>query len=182
MKRVFLGVFISTSLQEKIERYIAQQKIAVRWIKPKNWHLTLYFIGDLTNDSIDQLASKLEDIQQLSKFELSFDKISFAPFKRQPTMIWALYKVDPKFDEFVAAICSSLKLALPDQAERFPEPRLPNYPHITLARFKDASVSKQKLSSIKLPDLLINRFQLIESELTPTGSVYKVIKEYQFQN
>ena len=182
MKRVFLGVLISTTLQEKIERYIAQQKMAVRWIKPENWHLTLYFIGDLTNNSIDWLASKLEDMQQLSKFELSFDKISFAPFKRQPTMIWALYKINPKFNEFVAAIYSSLKLALPDQAERFQKPPLPNYPHLTLARFKDPSVSKQKLSSIKLPDLLIDRFQLIESELTPTGSVYKVLNEYHLQN
>ena len=182
MKRVFLGVFIPQALQEKIEHYIAQQKIAVRWIKRKNWHLTLYFIGDLTDDSIDLLASKLEDVQQKSKFELSFDKMSFAPFKRQASMVWALYKVDTKFDEFVAAIYSALKLSMPEQVERFQEPRLPNYPHITLARFKDPSVSKQELSSIKLPDLAIDRFQLIESELTPTGSIYKVLNEYELQN
>ncbi len=73
--RCFIAIDLSESLKKSVNDCIRQLKPLsrdVRWVVPSNLHLTLKFLGEVPDTSVQQLLAVLEPVAQASEpFTLS---------------------------------------------------------------------------------------------------------------
>ncbi len=138
---------------------------------PKDFHLTLKFLGEVNEDRIDEIKQKLGEIN-VEPFETEIDGIGFfnENFLRN---VWVkadsgnLYELQKKIDQ-----------ALPEfkNSNRFQA-------HITLSRVKWCKNKKEfveKVRQIKTEEkkVRISGFELVKSTLAPEGPVYEVLERF----
>lgn len=133
-RRFFLALpapSTSDILLQKIRSVnISHEKI--KWMRPHNLHLTVYFIGNIPSEKTEELIARVSSllcIQQ--RFSLAFESLVLAP-AHKPRMIWAKYARHDQFTQLVNQIHHALQ-PMVRSSNRFyyPDP----VPHITLARF-----------------------------------------------
>ncbi|THB62603.1 MAG: RNA 2',3'-cyclic phosphodiesterase [Spirochaetaceae bacterium] len=174
---------------------------AFRWIKARNTHLTLHFLGDLP-------ASKIEDIDKAIKSGITaaastqqaesdgpircqLGGLGFFPDKQRPRVVWiGLNELQTKkntglqargsalFSELDRALCQE---GISSQSKAY-------NPHITLGyrlrNVNDAqatTVTSLWQKEIRQSPLIfpLTQFALYESLLSPKGRVHKPLKEYK---
>lgn len=136
----------------------------------KNFHMTLRYFGNVDRKKIPILVNKLSTIQfqpfdvkssYLGYFDKNLPKVIFAGFEKNDN--FALLK--NQFDNLFSK-------------EKF-------HPHVTLARLKnikDISFVKGILDNMVLEstkNFSINKFFLMESNLTNFGPIYRVIETFE---
>ena len=91
-------------------------------------------------------------------------------------MLWAVFKDNREDFNFRQKIFLAVKEFLTSANNR--PPKL--IPHMTLAKFKDGDYNK-KIQPLDLENLRVFKCQLIESQLTKSGSVYTILAEYDLK-
>ncbi|MEF8889551.1 MAG: 2'-5' RNA ligase family protein, partial [Desulfohalobiaceae bacterium] len=71
--RCFVGIPLPESYQEGLERIVEQwgEKLTskINWTKRGNWHLTLYFLGEVDDGSLSVIRNSLAGVKR-SRFVL----------------------------------------------------------------------------------------------------------------
>jgi 2'-5' RNA ligase len=166
-------LFVSIELPESIAKSLAEldpHLRGVRWLEPRQMHLTLAFLGSVSSETQETLAEKLRAISWKSFF-LPLVGLGTFPSKGWPTIIWIgvgtghphLFQLHKRVQE--ALLAAGL------------EPDLRSFhPHVTLGRCHD--VSPQTIRPfLKSHDAFdagmihVGSFSLNSSDLTPAGSV-----------
>jgi len=132
------------------------------------FHLTLKFLGEVPEDKISKIKEKLSAVS-FQPFKITTSEIGFFPNEDWITVIWV--GAEPK--EEITALQKRIDNALFPLFEK--ETRF--HPHITLARVKFISDTKEfigKIKSIETEEKEINvrNFKLMKSTLTRDGAVY----------
>lgn len=91
MHRVFIAINLPEDIKEELvkiqERYF---ELPCRWTKKENLHITLEFIGNISNEELKRI---FEDVQHrmlnIPAFEVELDKISYFPDGNLPKYIFA---------------------------------------------------------------------------------------------
>jgi RNA 2',3'-cyclic 3'-phosphodiesterase len=186
-QRLFLAIplpeALKTRIGEALSKYqnlLAPEQIPfVRFIPPQNWHITIYFFGDVLNDQIDLLRSQLTTLlRQTPSFALVPDSLVLAPpEKRGKNMIWMRYQEHPGLTQLSWDIYEATRSAF-----RFPPPRPTLVPHVTVVRFKD--LRSEILPPLVQPDitdsLSVSHCELWDSRLSGNGVVYSSLERYAF--
>ena len=147
-------------------------------VAPENLHMTLLFLGNLTQAQCDSLilattAARLG--AQLSPFSVTLCRSGLFPSAK---VAWLGPATTPapltQLEQQLRALVSELGLAV--------EPR-PYRPHITLLR-KASSTANQDLATALAPPpapltLPVNEFALYESRSTPDGVRYLPLANWQ---
>ena len=104
-KRLFLAIPLPEELKRHLtlalERYrsllTATQIASMRFIVPENWHVTIYFFGDVESEKVPLLQSLLAPlVHQTPSFRLAPDQLLLAPpEKREKNMVWMRYHDHP---------------------------------------------------------------------------------------
>ena len=171
MARIFIGVKMSEKIESLAARWAADKPDwPVRWIKPRNLHLTLappFYEADL-----EKIMGKLAEVKPLkAPAALRFREISYGPAGNY-RLIWATGEPAPELEKIKAEIEQVLNL----KADRR------NFlPHLTLARFKPEDYGKFKVKNLRERIDWSERaefFTLFESSLTPAGAEYKILKNF----
>ncbi len=150
-------------------------------VAPENLHMTLLFLGNLTQAQCDSLilattAARLG--AQLSPFSVILCRSGLFPSAK---VAWLGPATTPapltRLEQQLRALVSELSLAV--------EPR-PYRPHITLLR-KASSPANQDLATALAPPpapltLPVNEFALYESRSTPDGVRYLPLANWQIKN
>jgi len=142
-----------------------------KFTAPGNIHLTLKFLGEITDEQIDWVDQALSQIT-LEPFNVKLGEAGVFS-KRHIRIIWmhllGANEIQKKIDQ---ALSQHFK----------PEERFMS--HITMARVKYLKVDKEKvlqfleqISSSNQPEL-IDTFTLKKSTLTPSGPIYETLKKY----
>jgi 2'-5' RNA ligase len=177
-KRIFLGIPVPESIQHSLAIYT--QTIAadsLRFTKPENYHITVSFFGEQEEERIPEISQAITTVlHSIAPFTISFDAISFAPPKREPSMIWALYTQIAPFTNLVDEIEEAVRKVLPYADKRNGHVPLP---HITLARFRHTPL--QTLPQIQLDPIQVEKLSLYESKRTEAGLSYVILEEYSLQ-
>lgn len=185
-------VFIAIDLPEEVKKHFTDlfNNIAVlqdvKWEKPKKLHLTLVFLGRVTEKQISQLHSIVESIECNQKpLLLSIEpSVSGFPTSSNPRVLWL-----PIEGELapLQAIADELQKRLKDSNFHFDERAF--HTHLTIGRFRSGVKKWQKEKVVKtvktaLPkgpiEFKADGLTLFESTLTPKESVYKVIHYANF--
>ena len=160
-KRVFIGIKASKNLQNKIAKWQkANKNLPVRFIKPKNLHLTL--IPPWYEENFQDIKSQIAKVE-FEKFTINFSAV-YINFNNR--VIWTETSKPPKA---IFKLQKNLATIFRKYEER------PFKVHLTIARFKDAKPLKDvNFEKIKWQEK-VSKITLFESILGKKEANYKVL-------
>jgi len=185
-----MRVFISLNLSEEKKREVFEiqsevKKLldssiidSIKWEGRDKFHQTIYFLGDVEDNIIQNISNDLEKIKSEIRFnEIKFNAtgINAFPKLRYPRVIIVeLENSDGSAFMLYDKICEKLNAYGFKPDKKF-------HPHITLGRVRrDRKINLEFLRG-KINSNLnfsLNDFYLMESKLDSRGSVYREIKRF----
>lgn len=179
--RLFVAIELPEAARQHIAHLLdilrARSSHGLRWVKPEGVHLTLKFLGNVSEERLDSIVTAMERAtENVACFSLRIQDVGAFPNMGSPRVLWAGVQgeVEP-----LLQLQARLEETLADQGF-LPETR-PFSPHLTLARVRGrlSSWEHQHLTEameaargITGVDMPVNRLSLMESTLTPGGAVY----------
>jgi 2'-5' RNA ligase len=181
-----LRCFIAIELPEEVISHLAglQQSLKksradVRWVNINNIHLTLKFLGDIEETSVNSIIRAIRGTCKNHKsINIDIRGIGTFPAGRSPRVLWAgvgnngeLLHLQKEIDKEMA----SLGFA--------PEKRGFS-PHLTLGRFRSSRGRDELMATIDMithdsfGQFDVRSVYLIKSDLKPSGAVYSRIAEF----
>ncbi len=180
-----LRCFIAIELPEEIKSSLAETEnelkktdADIRWARPENIHLTLKFLGDTAEESIDGLIEKVAEVcGSFDPFNIEVNGLGVFPQKGAPRVLWA------GLDGGKTII--SLREAIEEGAEQFGFKREKRAfsPHLTIGRFRSLRFKDTLLNEVRAKqEISIGSFEarsviLYKSELRPSGAIHTKINE-----
>jgi 2'-5' RNA ligase len=176
MIRTFICLDLSESLKSRLEKLeLELQKASVTrvsWVKTKNLHLTLKFLGDIVETDIPKIKTSIEEIALSTKsFTLESSEIGAFPNFRRPKIFWVGIK-----DPTVTLLTMQQKLEQVLVSKGFAPSEKNFSPHLTIGRVKEGT-GQDIVSKINKIEFLPESFPvkdiiLMRSDLGPTEAVY----------
>ncbi len=182
MKRIFIAIKIEAgkTLLEVMSSFIASLKNeSIKWIDPKNVHITLAFLGDTSEEKIASLDSMLkEKCEGFGDFELIVKGSGVFRNMNDPRVIWAGIEGSEKLGLLNGQILKGLgEVGIEIENRTF-------RPHLTLGRIRhlksDIALKDiiARYSSTTIQKVHVSDVILFESTLLSTGPLYTVIGKY----
>ena len=186
--RAFIAIELTQEIKDVLGRLQAKLKTVgadVKWVEPKNIHLTLKFLGEIDEQTQNLITDKLEEISNAQKeFVISISSCGAFPNTNSPRVIWAGIE---QGDQEIRTIANSIEtqlesMGIPKETREFSS-------HITLGRAR-SSQNRQELAKT-LSQLILkplkgqfpaSKITLFKSTLTPHGPIYEVLKEFPLLN
>jgi RNA 2',3'-cyclic 3'-phosphodiesterase len=171
----FCRVFISIDIPEEIRKEIIKiqnnfPEFIGKKTESENLHLTLKFLGEISEDKLKEIKKRLEKIN-FNEFEAEIKELGVFS-EKYIRIIWLSInnceKLQIKIDEILSDIFPKEK--------RFMS-------HLTIARIKKIPNRKKFLNEIKKIKIhnlkfIVNNFKLKKSILTEKKPIYEDIKIY----
>lgn len=186
-----MRTFIAIELPKEIKEYLAgiQDKLKaaqadVKWVEPKNIHLTLKFLGDRDDKKIEKIKAIIEEItQSKNTFQICVSSLGAFPKISSPRVIWVgLDQGDAETINLAQGLEEKIaKIGIPKEDHPFSS-------HITIGR------TRSGLNVEKLAEMLTNmaglmpqsfkaaKITLFKSTLTAYGPIYEALKEANLKN
>jgi RNA 2',3'-cyclic 3'-phosphodiesterase len=170
-----LFIAIDLPLDLKNELFNVQKKVKeakITWVSKKHLHLTLKFLGEISEEKLLVIKNRLSGIK-FSSFMVTFGEIGFSPSSSNPTIFWVKLNPENKIIELQQKIDETL-LDLISNEQKFVS-------HVTLGRVKMVRRKKDFAKSISQisfskNSFLISSFSVFSSEQTGKGSIYEVVE------
>jgi 2'-5' RNA ligase len=176
--RSFLAFELPFQIKEqvgKISKELQQSHLPVRWVKVENIHLTIVFLGSITEETIAGVKLRAGPIvERFSAFQIRLNGVGVFPNWRRPRVLWI--GLDGQV-RGLSDLRDELQAALEDLGFK-PENR-PFRPHLTLGRFKGTVIRAEELKwildrfhVINSDDDYLKELVLFKSDLRPAGPIY----------
>jgi 2'-5' RNA ligase len=179
--RAFIAIDLPPDVQDCLEQVSAKLKEqigekSVRWVSVPNIHLTLKFLGDVSENNLDVLKEIIRAEAALQKpMEFSVGRLGAFPKTVRPRVIWVGIEAPQELVSLQRGIeARTAKVGYPKDKRKFS-------PHLTLGRVsRNASPGEVReigevLGASKVGFLGVARvpeIHLFKSDLQPTGAVY----------
>jgi 2'-5' RNA ligase len=142
------------------------QRGALRWSDPANYHLTLVFLGQVGAEEIPILCESMKT-ESVGKrcFDIRLTRLEYFPSARRPKVLAAVVaNNEPLFELHRAMSMASTAIGFSPEKRRF-------RPHITLARTKAARPLVPLPTPLQCADS-ISEVVLYQSLLQPQGAIH----------
>ncbi len=171
--RLFLGIALSPETQAELERYVANLAgsglLPGRASAPRNWHVTLVFLGEADEARRAGLQRQLDGADLGPPFAVEVAGPGGFPNAARAHIVWLGVGIH---SEALARL--QLKVSAASVAAGFTPEDRSFAPHMTLARAKPP-VSVQALAASAKPPMVqleVTRVVLFHSRSTPSGTEY----------
>ncbi len=172
--RTFLGIYLPEAISEQVHRLCFGLQ-NTKWVAPENFHITLHFLGEVTEEFLNDFSESLQNINY-EPFEISLENVGVFTQTKLPSPVWA-------------GVSSSSKLL--DLKKKIDKTLLqfhlsPNHdftPHVTLGRWKSYNTKEwiqysETFSTFSTEKFMVHEFHLIQSMLSPKGSNYTILESF----
>ena len=182
--RTFIAVEISGEPREALLRYsqrLQTHDAKVRWVRPEQMHMTLKFLGEISEDQAAPISDALARIAEgAAPFEAEVRGLGGFPSLARPRVLWA--GIEEGKQELVR---------LADQVEhemrklRFPKEKRGFTPHLTLGRVKSPKgldpvcAKMQKDVGHCFGRFTVQEVVFFQSVLSPSGATYTVLGRHR---
>ena len=177
--RAFIAIELPDKLKENVAEFQSKLKDIIRgtFVANKKLHLTLKFLGEISDKDVFKISKILGDLCKNYKvFTLSLKGIGAFPSKDYVRVLWV---GTDKGSSEIKAIREDINIALDSKEKR------DFAGHLTLARVK-AVIDKKKLAELftdrDFGSFEVKEIKLIESIPTKTKYIYKIIKEFKIKH
>ena len=180
-----MRAFVAIDLPDPIRAALAEAQQGfrsvcsdARWTRPEGIHLTLKFLGEISDVQAGQVVEALAQIGPFDPFSVEVSGFGFFPQAQRPRVFWAGVVAPQALAELAARVEShaeSLGFARENRAFS---------PHLTLARFQVPRPQPALLEAVadratpSLGSLEVSEFFLFESKLSPLGAQYRKIMRF----
>ena len=181
MRRTFIAIKIPVTVKliELLESLrVDMIKDKIRWVNPEILHITLFFIGDTTEEQVNYISEQLEKITSgYSSIELHFKELGVFPNLRKPRVFW----IGMERNKLLENLQGEFEAMLRNYGIK--RENKPFSPHLTIARIKwidDINKLKSWLKKYKgktIQKTKIGEVIYYESKLTANGPIYNSIKK-----
>ncbi|MGQ9801579.1 MAG: RNA 2',3'-cyclic phosphodiesterase [Candidatus Saccharicenans sp.] len=184
--RIFIAIDLTTGIKTELARAVRLLKpvaAGIKWVEPENYHLTLKFLGEVSESQVEVIKAVLEDVvSRHCSFQLTVKSTgSFPPGQSRMRVIWVGLEAEPE----LLALQSDLEDCLGQSG--FEREERPFSPHLTIGRAREPQrqdrlkAELEKLGSKEFGAMKVNEISLFESRLRPEGPEYKIISRHQLK-
>lgn len=183
--RTFIAIELSEQIRNELSQIQSHLKYAgadVKWVEKDNIHLTLKFLGEVSEEKIEKIKSALDQIAgQAKPFEISLKDLGAFPKIEYPRVIWVSLDKGAGESKILSEKIDEALLKIGFQKESRPFAA-----HLTIGRVrspKNKDALKEKVQSYQPPtsnSQSISSVILFQSTLTPKGSIYTKLHESRF--
>lgn len=164
-QRLFFALWPDEPLRERLVRLQLERVEDGRFVRPRNLHMTLAFLGEVTAQAETCLCARAAEVE-FEPFELSLDLLDY--FSR-PQIVWVgCSKVPAALDDLQESLCAAVRECLPNwQCGDFT-------PHVTLSR----NASYHAPALLEPLRWTVDKICLVQSEPAEAGSNYEIVKVF----
>jgi len=206
-----MALLLSNETKRRLAQVTAELKLTgadVKWVEEDNFHITLFFFGDITPDTCDAIIGRMPEMTAgFLPITLRLEKMGAFPNLRKPRVIWA--GVEEGGREIISVHRRVLEIV---ESLGFKEDKKFS-PHVTVGRVRLQQGSQNKFAhrgqgepgsfagdrrdrdSIESLNKLVNAMEnvhyisedcirgisLMESVLTPKGAIYSELAFSKFE-
>ncbi len=185
--RVFIEIDIGeeiraalSDLQQQLQNKVDIKKSDVKWVNPKNIHLTLKFLGEIEDAKVVEVCNIVKDVASRHKsFELDIESVGYFG-GRSARVLWvgtgarndSLLQLQKDIEERLALA------GWPKEAREFSG-------HLTLCRIRNSKAGvrlaqiTEDYRDFKLGSISADSVSVYQSQLRPTGPVYTLLGNYK---
>jgi 2'-5' RNA ligase len=169
-ERLFLALSLPAAVRDTLAA-LGRPLKAVTWTRPEQLHVTLRFLGDVPEASIEPMIVRLTSVH-VEPFILPLEGIGTFPPNRPPRVLWIgvgaghprLFQLRQRVDDVLLALGLQLELRT-------------FHPHVTLARCGEGATAAvtqwiHDHRSANVPPFRVEALDLYASELQPSGAVH----------
>jgi 2'-5' RNA ligase len=174
---------LSDSVRAEIVKFCESLRAkfpSARWVRSEGIHVTLKFIGEVTDNRVEKIENVLGSVASDAPVEMIFRGTGFFPNERRPRVFWIGIDATPNLAEIAAQVETQLEpLGFPRESREF-------RPHLTLARIEETGgIEKlhdamRRSSSAEFGAVRTNEMHLYRSELGRGGAKYTRVKTFTF--
>jgi RNA 2',3'-cyclic 3'-phosphodiesterase len=173
--RTFVAVFPPPEVRRALVGAAHELPVVgeVRWVRPENVHLTLKFLGDVSEDDLDRVAEALEPVRlRHGPFEAGLSGFGAFPSSRKARIVWAGIGDG---SEPLRALARDVEASL--EPLGFEREDRAYVPHLTLGRARGRPVALEAVEAPSaIPGFTVRNVELVESVLAE--SAYSTLATY----
>jgi 2'-5' RNA ligase len=188
--RLFIGVELDDAVRDSaaaiansLRRHLGH-RVDARWVPASNLHITLWFIGNVTDDRADEILRALDRPFMVPVFNVHIAGPGAFPPSGAPRVFWL--GVQAGAESLTALYGGLAARLLPLGIE--PERRAYS-PHLTIARLKVARGGKVdpdlrasfRLVAADAGTCIVSRVTVFRSHLSPKGATYEPLLRVPLQ-
>ncbi|HDP94486.1 MAG TPA: RNA 2',3'-cyclic phosphodiesterase [Candidatus Aminicenantes bacterium] len=183
--RVFIGIKPEGEFLNQLEAAVAplrREFPGLNWVPSRNRHLTLRFLGEITDKVLNALCGRLDAFPpRVDPFSIQIDRLGGFSGRSGLRVVWAgiqsSFRLE-KLKNWLEKQLGDMGIAAEDR---------PFHAHITLARISKPLTDPtlpQKLHQARLPDLTfpVATVHLFQSRLSANGPLYSILKEVPLEH
>ena len=174
--RIFVAVFPPPEIRRALVGAAHELPVVgeARWARPENIHLTLKFLGDVSEDDLDRVVDALDPVRlKHEPFEAELSGFGAFPSARRARILWAgIGQGSESLRDLARDVEASLE---PLGFEREDRAYLP---HLTLGRARGRPVSLEAVEKTPPLGFKVRKVELVESELGGAGPTYTTLATY----
>lgn len=150
----------------------------VRWVHPRNMHLTLKYIGEPPKRGLDAVAQALSQVRVSTPLNVPLAGLGYFPSVQNPRVFWVGAENTSALRQLATGVDAALQ-----PLGVVPEVR-PFQPHLTLGRVVEGESLDEMQSAVEdLPSrefgaISPDRFALFGSTITSAGPEYSKLAEF----
>lgn len=178
-------VFIAINLPETVKKELSSfqfkwPELPCRWVKKDNLHITLAFLGYLTDEELVEVCKiTKETASKHSPFFVNLRKIIYGPPKTTARLVW----VEGEKSEELAKLRNDLEAELVGLSSELESERGRGYlPHLTLGRLRQWEF--RKIEPEERPEINedinlsfeVSSIDVMESRLKRGGPEYDILE------
>lgn len=175
--RCFVAIELPAELKETIGERTGGLRAScrgVKWVPPKNLHLTLKFLGYTAESLIPEIQEMLREAASAHRaFGIVFRGAGVFPDLRRPRVVW----VGVEDSHAIIALQRDVEQSL--SALGFAPEGRPYSPHLTLGRVKSPQhmgALKKEIEALKdagFGSMEVDGISLMKSDLKPSGAEHE---------
>ncbi|MEI8349211.1 MAG: RNA 2',3'-cyclic phosphodiesterase [Candidatus Omnitrophota bacterium] len=174
--RLFIAIDLPDEIKQKLALLIkgfTKYDLDAKWVQDKNLHLSLKFLGEVTEEKIAEIQKVIKEAADWSScLEATLNNFGFFPNEKHPRVFFVATNREEELKHIAMKLEDALEKLGFAKENRFTS-------HITLARLKSTKnieALKNELKKVSVQEKMpVKEIVLFKSTLKPTGPVYERI-------
>ena len=182
--RIFLSIPVPSlikNIKQMLTSTCENERVEIRWVKHNNLHLTVQFLGSVSDYIATQIGEELENVvSSIKPFSLTVSETGCFLNTSKPSVLYLGVGGNIKaLKALVVKINNKMsKIGFKKDSERF-------IPHITVAKINYPQKFNPDLSiflnsTYDEVEFSVDKIQLLESKTLTEGVVYETLNTFSF--